>query len=77
MKCHDCSRPAQLRPDGTYASRCRACAKARRDAAYERRQELRRLGQCAYQGGCERDVVPGRAMCAYHLELARVRKRVT
>lgn len=77
--CKDCRvEPAEERADGTLASRCRACADARNEAAKAARAKAKRKGLCTYPGRTDKVHREGklkRSYCKPHLAYFAERMR--
>lgn len=75
--CKDCRvEPAPTKPDGSLASRCKACAAVRNEAAKEALERAKRRGLCAWEGGnCEYKSAPGLTYCSEHAEYHAARRR--
>lgn len=74
--CKDCRvEPADLKPDGSLASRCAACAAKRRRIKREARAAALAIGRCAWESNaCERKAINGLTYCLEHLEYHRARR---
>ena len=74
--CKDCRvEPAAEKPDGSLATRCKACAAKRSAAAKAARETLRAKGLCTWEGGCAYRAAPGLTYCSEHAEYHAERRR--